>query len=279
MRRAMSCVYCAPKSRTAILSAVSTDDPRLPRTTQLLRLLENLPFSLDRRSDDQLRLLQLPDTLSADRAHARPDGADEVEGAVLGERRTEQDLLERARDADADTGAAGQVLVRRRHAPVIAAARRLDGTGEGGADHDGVGAGGQCLADVATRRHAAVRDDRHVAPRPLVVEVSRGGGVRGGRHLRHAEPENLAARTGGTRTDADQQCVDAALHPLEARLVRDDVTDDEGDGELLLELPEIDGRVLGGDVSRGGNGRLHDEDVGAGLLGDLGEALGALRNG
>ena len=85
---------------------------------------------------------------------------------------------------DADARAARQVRVRRGHAPVVAAARRLLGAREGGADHDRVGAGGERLADVAAGGHAAVGDDRHVAAGPLVVEVARGRRVRGGGHLR-----------------------------------------------------------------------------------------------
>src|SRR6266511_4581583 len=76
--------------------------PRLAGAAQLLGLLEDLPFCLDRRSDDQLRLLELADALRAHRPHAGPDGSDEVQRAVLGERGPEENLLEWARDADAD---------------------------------------------------------------------------------------------------------------------------------------------------------------------------------
>ena len=178
--------------------------PRRRRTASAWRpasgaLLEDLALGLDRRRDDQLGLLQLADAARADRAHAGPDRADQVERAVLGEGRAEQDLLERSGDAHPDARAARQVGVRRRHAPVVAAARRLVGAREGRADHDRVGARGERLADVAARRHAAVGDDRHVAAGPLVVEVARGRGVGGGGHLRHAEAEHLAARAGRAR--------------------------------------------------------------------------------
>src|SRR3989442_3073058 len=129
MRRAMSWVYSPQTSRTAIVSTAFTppslnlDGPwpsiALAGPPQLLRLLEDLAFRLDRRRDDQLGLLQLADVLGPDGAHARADRAHEVQRAVLGERRAEQDLLERARDADANARAARQVLMRRRHAPVI----------------------------------------------------------------------------------------------------------------------------------------------------------------
>ena len=67
------------------------------------------------------------------------------EGAVLGERGPEEDLLERPRDTHPDAGAARQVRVRCGHAPVVAAARRFLGAREGGADHDRIRAGGERL--------------------------------------------------------------------------------------------------------------------------------------
>src|SRR5262245_62583424 len=82
MRRAMSCVYWPPKSRMPMEEAVMAASP-LPRGSQLLGALEHLAFGLDRRSDDQLGLLQLADVARADRAHARADGADQVHRAFL----------------------------------------------------------------------------------------------------------------------------------------------------------------------------------------------------
>src|SRR6266581_1463346 len=119
MRRAMRWQYCPPALRTTIWF---TGGAALAWTPQLLRLLEDLAFGLDGGRDDQLGLLQLADRLGPHRAHAGADGPDE-------------DLLERARDADADARAARQVRVRRRHAPVIAAPGRLGRAREGRADH------------------------------------------------------------------------------------------------------------------------------------------------
>src|SRR5712691_5991295 len=97
MRRAMSCVYCPPKSMTAIFSdgGPSRGPPKppgcssrpgepgallgrlvatlLPRASELLGLLEDLAFGLDRGSDDQLSLLQFADVARSHRSHARPD--------------------------------------------------------------------------------------------------------------------------------------------------------------------------------------------------------------
>src|SRR2546426_12325637 len=121
---------------TAILPAPTDMDVPLPRAPELLSLLEDLSFRLDGRRDDQLRLPQLPDRSRADRAHAGADRADEVQRAVLGERGTEEDLLQRSRDADTDPRAARKVGVGRRHTPVVAAPGRLRGARERGADHD-----------------------------------------------------------------------------------------------------------------------------------------------
>src|SRR5512146_268464 len=82
IRRAMRWQYWPPALRTTIWLTRGT---ALPRPPQLLRLLEDLALGLDRRRDDELRLLQLADGLRAHRAHARADRAREVERAGLGE--------------------------------------------------------------------------------------------------------------------------------------------------------------------------------------------------
>src|SRR6266700_1343496 len=69
---------------------------------QLLGPLEHLAFGLDGGRDDELGLLELSDAHGTHRAHAGANGADEVEGAVLGEGGAEEDLLEGARHAHAD---------------------------------------------------------------------------------------------------------------------------------------------------------------------------------
>src|SRR5215475_6138872 len=111
MRRAISCVYCEPKSRTAIASVALTPRPPgpLPGAPQLLGLLKDLALGLDGRGDDQLCLLQFADVGGPHRAHARPDGAHQVEGAVLREGRAEEDLLQRAGDADPDARPAREI--------------------------------------------------------------------------------------------------------------------------------------------------------------------------
>src|SRR5262244_3252328 len=150
MRRAISWLYWAPKSRTQILFMRTRSRPPACRRrsgsacalglawrAQLLGALEHLAFGLDGRRDDQLRLLQLLDVLRSHRAHAGADGAHEVQRAVLGEGGAEEDLLEGAEYPDADARPARQVRVRGGHAPVVATPGRLLGAREGGADHDG----------------------------------------------------------------------------------------------------------------------------------------------
>src|SRR2546427_11214831 len=123
MRRAMRWQYWPPALRTTIWF---TGGAALAWTPQLLRLLEDLAFGLDGGRNDQLGLLQLADRLRAHRAHAGADGPHEVQRAVLREGRPEEDLLEGARDADADGRPPRQGRVGRRHAPVIAGPGRLD---------------------------------------------------------------------------------------------------------------------------------------------------------
>src|SRR5207237_6075535 len=105
MRRAIRWQYCPPALRTTIWF---TGGAALPRTPQLLGLLEHLALGLDGGRDDDLGLLQLADRLRPHRAHAGANGADEIQRAVFCERRPEQDLVERARDAHADTRSEGR---------------------------------------------------------------------------------------------------------------------------------------------------------------------------
>ena len=95
--------------------------------------------------------------------------------------RAEEDLLQRADRADLDPLAARQLGVVRLGPPVVAAAGRVGGAGEGGAEHDGVGAAGDGLDDVAAVAHAAVGDDVDVAAAGLVEVVAAGRGDVGDR--------------------------------------------------------------------------------------------------
>src|SRR5256885_16693136 len=88
MRRAIRWQYCPPALRTTIWF---TGGAALPRTPQLLGLLEHLALGLDGGRDDDLGLLQFADRLRPHRAHAGANGADEIQRAVFREGRPEQD--------------------------------------------------------------------------------------------------------------------------------------------------------------------------------------------
>src|SRR5260221_4334621 len=241
--------------------------------------LEELAFRLDRGGDDDLGFLEFLDVHRADIAHAGGDRADEVLGAVIDRGRAEEDLFERAGDADMNAGAAREVGVRRGHAPMIAAAGRFLGAGEGGADHDGIGTAGERLADVAALGHAAIGDDRDGFPRFLEVGVAGRGAVDGRGDLRHAEPEDPARRAGRAGADADEDAGDAVLHEFKDDAVGNGVADDDRYLARLGEGGEVERLVLAGDVFDGRDGRLDDEEVRARLLGDGGKPLRLLGNG
>src|SRR5881409_2272311 len=109
----------------------------------------------------------------------------------------------------------------------------------------GMTTGGDVCKALAARAHATVGDDRDVASPLLVVIVARRCSVGRCGHLRHAEPQDLAARARGARAHANQERVGTAVHQLEARLIGDDVPDNERDRELLLQRAEVYRGVLG----------------------------------
>src|SRR5690606_12700629 len=111
------------------------------------------------RRDDDLDALELLEVGVPGRGHRAPQRADEVERAVRLAARAEQDLLQRARRADADALAARELRVVRLGTPVPAVARRLLGAREGRAEHHGVRAARDGLDEVARAPDAAVRDD------------------------------------------------------------------------------------------------------------------------
>src|SRR3954469_134626 len=111
----------------------------------LLRLLELLALGLQRRRDHDLRAVERGDVLVAAGGHRRAQAAHQVEGAVVLVRGAEQDLLERAVLGGLHARATRERGVEGGHAPGEAAAGRLVGAGERGADHHGVGAAGERL--------------------------------------------------------------------------------------------------------------------------------------
>src|SRR5699024_6623236 len=140
---------------------------------------ELLPVVVGRvGGDDDLDPLELLEVGVAGRGHRPTQGADEVDGAVGRVAGAVEDLLEGADRAHAHALAARQLRVVGLRAPVPAAPGRLLGTGEGGAEHDGVGPARDGLDEVAGAAHPAVGDDVDVAAARLVeVVAARGGDV------------------------------------------------------------------------------------------------------
>src|SRR5919108_759637 len=185
-RRAISCEYWPPKSRTRTSScatarssassstgcSATTPEP-WPRVTRssvcdkrhrsalgchadVLLALELLALGLQRRGHHQLGAVELGDVLVAAGRHRGLQGAHQVERAVVLARGPGDDLLQRAVLGGADAGAARQRRVERRHAPVVSVAGRLVRARERRADHRRVGPTGERLRDVAAVAHAAV---------------------------------------------------------------------------------------------------------------------------
>ena len=148
------------------------------------------------------------------------------------------------------------------HAPVEAASGGLGGLGEGGAEHDAVGAADDGLADVAASAESAVGDDADVAPGAAEVVLAGGGAFEGCGDLGDADASYLAGGAGRAGPDADEDAVDAGLHEFLGHLVGDAVADDYGDFQGVDELGEDEAPVAAGHVAGGGDGGLDDDDVG-----------------
>src|SRR5918996_3705387 len=217
-RRAISWAYWAPKSTTRTgLAGSSIRDPgtKLVAHPHPLRSLVRLAFGLDGRRDHELRLLELLDRGVAGGGHRRGQGAEQVEGPVVLVRGTHEDLLQGGDLLGLHPGATRERRVERRHSPVVAAARRLVGTGERRPDHHRVRAAGDRLRDVAARAHPAVRD--HVAvPARLVQVLAPGRGrVRDRGGLGHSHPEDTPCGACVPRTNAHQDAHGARPHQVQ----------------------------------------------------------------
>src|ERR1700736_5918731 len=163
-RRAISCEYCPPKSSTTTSSVAARGAGVSTAAVETLRLsgsrsgaalaadtarrgfaagahpdtlltLEMLALGLQRRRDRQLGPVELRDVAVAAGRHRGPQGAHQVEGAVVLSRRPLDDLLERAVLGGGDAGAARQRRMERGHTPVEAAPRSLVGPSQRRAEH------------------------------------------------------------------------------------------------------------------------------------------------
>ncbi len=177
-----------------------------------------------------------------------------------------EDRLEVADGADLDALAARELLVVGLAAPVVAAAGRLGGAGQRGADHDGVGAAGQGLGDVAAAGHAAVGDDVHVTAAGLVEVVAAGrGDVADGAGHGDGHAQDGAGGVAGAAAEADEDTGGTGAHQVQGGGVGAGAADDDGHVELVDEALEVERLGRRGDVLGGDGGAADDEQVHTGL--------------
>src|SRR4051812_22243733 len=206
IRRAISCVYCDPKSRTTTTWCLAMV-PCAPLLEPVVRSFLGDDHVVDvtlaeprRGNPHELRLgVEVRDRRATEIAHRGAQPADQLV------QRLAQRALVRHATLDAfgnqlrrrlDVGLEVAVLrpflhrADRSHAAIrlIRAAliqddlaRRLVGTGEQRTDHHGVGAGGQGLRDVARVLDAAVTDDRDTGALGRADRIADRG------ELRHAD--------------------------------------------------------------------------------------------
>ena len=181
-------------------------------------------------------------------------------------RGADQDLLERAGGGGLHPGAARQVGVEGRHAPVVAAAGRLDRPRERRADHDRVGAADDRLGDVAAGTHPAVGDDVDVAAARLVeVAHPRARRVSDRGSHRNTDPEHAAGGAGVARADTDQQAGRTGAHEVQRGGERRAAADDHGHIEVTDEALQVQRLGSAGNVLRADDRALDDEQVDAGF--------------
>ncbi len=164
-----------------------------------------------------------------------------------------------------------------RHPPVEAAAGRLLGAGERGADHHRVGAAGDRLRNVTAGAHATVGDHVHVLARLEQVLDAGGRRVGDGRGLRDADAEHAAGRARVAGADSDENAFCGGSHQVQGGLVGGAAADDHGYGQLGDELLQVERLPVRGDVLGRDDGALDDEDVEPGLQRGLVVLAHALR--
>src|SRR5262245_48624179 len=118
-RRAMSCAYWAPKSRTST-GRGSVTAASLPGHAHALRPLLRLSLGLDGGRHHDLGLLELPDVGVPGGGHGGPQGPEEVQLPVVLVGRAQEDLPQGPDAPGGHPRAPGQIRVERGHAPVEA---------------------------------------------------------------------------------------------------------------------------------------------------------------
>ena len=188
-----------------------------------------LALGLQRRREHDLRLLELLQRLVAAGGHRRAKRAEEVEAAVVLVGRSEQDLPSVPRTwvrTRVPRGRVGWNVAIPQWKP---ASRCLDRAGERRADHDGVGAAGDGLGDVAALAHPAVGDHVHVDAGLVEVAHARAGHVGDGGRLRDADAEHGARGARVARADADEHAGRTGAHEVQRGLVAGAAADDDRD--------------------------------------------------
>ena len=177
-------------------------------------------------------------------------------------RRSEQDPFEGPDGPDLDPRPAREGRRRCRHPPVRAAAGRLLGAGERGAEHQCIRAGRDRLGQLAAAPHPAIGDDRDIAAGLGQEGITRGRDVADRGHLRDADPEHLAGRARRAGTDADEDRRGALVHQREGGLRVGRVPDRDGDRHVPGELRERERVVFGGEVAGRRDLALDEEQIG-----------------
>src|SRR5919201_1106513 len=252
-RRAISCAYCPPRSRTSTgrSSGARSGSGRTlaPIVRRLLRDRHVVGMALAQAggSDaNDLRPLHLLDRRRAAVAHRLAQPADElvqdrgqrplVWDSPLDSLRHELlDVLDVALEVAVARRAARAHRAERAHAAVLLEPLALVeddfpgglvGAGEDGARHHAVRAGSNCLRDVARRCQTAIPDDRN---------ARRAGALVDGGDLRNADAGDDASRARCPRPLADLHRVGAGVDQRLRRLRGGDVAGDDVDLPLRLD--------------------------------------------
>ena len=98
-------------------------------------------------------------------------------------------------------------------------------------------------------------------------------------HLRHADAEDLARRACRARPDADEDAGRALVHELVGRLAAHRVADEDGQLQAAGQVGQGEHARRGRDVAGAAHLGLDEEEVGAGLGGQLGVMPGRCRRG
>src|SRR5207247_2413653 len=129
------------------------------------------------------------------------------------------------------------------------------------AEHNGVSAGGDCLAQVAGLLDAAISDDGNIAA-GLAEEVVAGGGAFDRRaNLGHANSQYLTTGADGSGTNANQDAGNARFHQLSRSAVTDRIANYYRDRQLTAKLFEAEAFETPRHVTSGRDSGLDEEDV------------------